>query len=49
MDMIFMAFAENVIDRVEDRYGRAAGLAVGAALVVIPIAVLIAAAAWYLS
>ena len=48
-DIVFITFAETVIHRVDDRFGRAAAWAVAIALVILPIAVIAGAAIWLTS
>ena len=46
MDIAFLAVAEAVIDRIEDRYGKLAGVAIAVVMVALPIAGIVLAVAW---
>lgn len=47
MDIAFFAVAEAVIDRIEDRYGKLAGVAVAVVMIALPIASIVLAVAWF--
>lgn len=48
-DILFMALFEGVVEYVDERWGRAAAWLVGAALLCLPVALLIGAVWWFAS